>query len=296
MNSFVDVSGRVVIRLVGADSLDFIQRISTNDVANLQVGQSRQTVLTNEKGRIIEVVVVHRSAESQLLLAGESKETGRLISWIEKYIIMEDIKIEAITSSFSQYILYDGDVVEQARLTSVRSHGSITMTEELGSLRLVRVVSPLEVKDQIEQTLTGMGITRRTKEELEAFRILNGIPGAQTELTPQFNPLEANLGNLISWTKGCYIGQEVIARLDTYKKVQRHLVTMSMSDLPENLPIPFLDDEGEAGVITSVTRIASTSENRGIGYLKTSGSDRSRTHFFLKYERKVPLQVYTVAS
>jgi folate-binding protein YgfZ len=296
MSSFVDVSGRVVLRLSGSDSLDFIQRISTNDVATLQLGQSKQTVLTSEKGRIIDVVALYREDVSRLLLLGQSEESAQLISWIEKYIIMDDIHIEELTSSLSQYLLYGDDVANQVQSTSFSSHDIIAISEDFGTSRLVRVVSPRELMDSAEKTLGAWGVARCSMKEFEEFRIRNGIPGAGAELTPQYNPLEANLGSFISWTKGCYIGQEVIARLDTYKKVQRRLVTLSMSDLPENLPIPFQDEEGEAGVITSATKIASTGEIRGIGYLKASGSDHPKAYFFMKDGRKIPLQVCAVPS
>lgn len=294
MSSFVDVSGRVVLRLVGADGLDFIQRISTNDIAVLQMGQSKQTILTNEKGRIIDVVTVHRTAESRLMLLGQSKDSAQLISWIEKYIIMEDIHVEDLTSSIAQYLIYNYKAEDHVRFTSFSSPEAIALSEEFGLLRLVRVISPRELKGNAEEALSAMDLTHRPVKEFEEFRVTNGIPSALTELTPQYNPLEANLGNLISWTKGCYIGQEVIARLDTYKKVQRHLVTMRLSALPGDLPIPFQNNDGEAGVITSVATIAETGEIRGIGFLKISGSDHPETYSFLKDDVKVPLQIHNI--
>jgi folate-binding protein YgfZ len=259
------------------------------------LGQFKQTVLTSEKGRIIDLVAVYRSDESRLLLLGQSRQSTQLISWIEKYIIMDDIRVEELTSSLSQYLLYGDDVANQVQSASFSSREIVALSENSGASRLVRVVGPLLLKDSIEQTLAARGLVRRSNEEFEEYRIVNGIPGPETELTPQYNPLEANLGNLVSWTKGCYIGQEVIARLDTYKKVQRHIVTMKLSDLPMNLPIPFEDEDGEAGVITSATRVASANETRGIGYLKTLASDRPKTHFFLKDGRKVPLQIHAAA-
>jgi folate-binding protein YgfZ len=58
----------------------------------------------------------------------------------------------------------------------------------------------------------------------EAVRVEAGFPAWGSELNEEMNPLEAGLDASIHWNKGCYIGQEVIARLDTYHKVQRHLV------------------------------------------------------------------------
>lgn len=295
MSSFLDVSGRVAIRLVGAESLDFIQRISTNDVSALDVGQSRQTVLTSEKARIIEVVTIQREAEGRILLLGQSNDSAQVIAWLEKYVIMEDIQVSDITSSLSQYILYDGYAIDQYRPTIFTSQEIIMLREEFGNSTLVRLVTPNAFKESVEQSLAAIGVTRGALEEFESYRVINSIPGPQTELTPQYNPLEANLGSLISWTKGCYIGQEVIARLDTYKKIQRHLVRLSMPDGPTVLPGPFQDEEGEAGIITSAVRTDFTGEVRGLGYVKSSARDHSKVFSFLKDGVKIPLQVFAIA-
>ncbi len=59
---------------------------------------------------------------------------------------------------------------------------------------------------------------------IDAYKIENGIPSDPNELNDLYNPHEAKLIDLVDFKKGCYIGQEVIARLDTYDKVQKHLV------------------------------------------------------------------------
>ena len=66
-------------------------------------------------------------------------------------------------------------------------------------------------------------------EAYEALRVGLGAPSYDRELSEAYNPLETGLWGSISFTKGCYIGQEVIARLDTYQKVQKHLVSLSFS-------------------------------------------------------------------
>ena len=59
---------------------------------------------------------------------------------------------------------------------------------------------------------------------METRRILLGIPAPGHELTEDYNPLEAGLGEAVSFTKGCYVWQEVVARLNTYDTVSRRLV------------------------------------------------------------------------
>ncbi len=63
-----------------------------------------------------------------------------------------------------------------------------------------------------------------TQSEYETLRIEYGIPKFGKEMTNETNPLECGLEKYVSFTKGCYIGQEVIARLDTYDKISKHMV------------------------------------------------------------------------
>ena len=65
---------------------------------------------------------------------------------------------------------------------------------------------------------------------MDAVRVSFGIPEYGPELGEPFNPLEAGLIGSVDFTKGCYIGQEVVARLDSYKKVQKYLVSLRFVD------------------------------------------------------------------
>jgi folate-binding protein YgfZ len=78
----------------------------------------------------------------------------------------------------------------------------------------------------------------------EAWRILRGLPASGGELTEEHNPLEAGLWDAVSFTKGCYVGQEVVARLNTYDKVSRVLAGLV---LPEGAPVPIAGSEVRAG-------------------------------------------------
>ncbi len=91
-----------------------------------------------------------------------------------------------------------------------------------------------------------------------------------SELT---NPLECGLWNYVSFTKGCYIGQEVIARLDTYDKVQRHLMGIEISEPFQNgsLPISISNSDGESiGEITSLAFSPSVNKSLGLAFIKTA--------------------------
>jgi len=296
MGSFVDVSGRVVLSMVGADSLDFLQRISTNDLALLKPGETAQTILTNEKGRIIDIVGVACLNEGSFLLAGQSRASGELMSWIEKYIIMEDIKIDDLTSLFKQFLVFGQNVISKKDFAEGLHPKSIAYGETWGISKLWRVLTPRETEQDVRQRLFDRGFCSVTDDAFEEYRILQGVPIVPNELSALYNPLEANISSLVSWTKGCYIGQEVIARLDTYKKVQRNLVRMVMSETPTSLPVPFFGKEGEAGTITSAVMVTGAGVCRGLGYLKATQIVNEGDFFFFKNEKKIVLRIDNEAA
>jgi folate-binding protein YgfZ len=98
-------------------------------------------------------------------------------------------------------------------------------------------------------------------------RVMRGVPSPGNELSDRVNPLEAGLGRFISFTKGCYIGQEVIARLDSYDKLQRRLVRLAAyGDLR---PGDTLTVKGKkAGEVTSVAALSTTRERIALGFVR----------------------------
>eukprot|EP00850_Spirogloea_muscicola_P009354 SM000052S17746 [mRNA] locus=s52:409744:414140:- [translate_table: standard] len=101
----------------------------------------------------------------------------------------------------------------------------------------------------------------------EIYRILQGVPVPGKELTEEFNPLEAGLWHTISTTKGCYIGQETIARLITYDGVKQHLWGVQLDGPVECNTVITVGDQ-KVGKLTSYTRVGDTEEHFGLCYIK----------------------------
>lgn len=254
---FTELPAKRVLEMRGIDGLDLLQRISTNDLAKLAVGSWAQTVLTNEKGRMIDALWVGRIQNDLLyLLSGADPERSK--TWIEKFIIMEDALISVSSETFREIVVVNAEIARDVPL--MRFHEGWDGT---GFLHLL--VKEIN-RDAAIKHLAELNITERSIKEFEDCRISKGIPLAGFEITPEYNPLEAGLQQLISWTKGCYIGQEVIARLDTYKKVRRHLVRLTLADRISPLPARIISSAGEVGMLTSAT---SKFPFAGLGYLVT---------------------------
>ena len=276
----LNVSNRSCVFLKGKDGLDLLQRLSTNEIANLKIGNTAQTILTNEKGKIIDVMCILKLREDHLLLVGNTIGGESLRAWLEKYIIMEEATVENVTDRNTHFLLYSSEAgFDYVPNSSSDIH---TFVEQWGKQVLNHVVCPLSSKEKLIADLQQSGFRVVNDEHFTSFRVEHGIPAYPNELSGIYNPMEAGLIDLISFTKGCYIGQEVIARLDTYKKVQKQFVKLLLGARPEILPAAIFNGSDEVGTITSVGENHPNGSALALGYLKTSFITETKPFFYLK--------------
>lgn len=289
--AFRDLSGDGIFEITGADSLDFLHRISTNDLKGVIENRAAYTIFTNEKGRMIDRALVGNTGSS-IFLVSSGVHFQKMNSWLNKYIIAEDIKISIAEKYFlneisgkqasSFLVLVFGSVpeesftVKRADLEGIPFY--IIKAEEFGAVKYY-ILGEKRYSETLFQYMMQNKMIFDFRpvgtEAYEIFRIEKGIPKAPNEIDDQFNPNDSLLIKDVSFTKGCYIGQEVIARLDTYGKTQRILCAMVLdadSDISAlRLPVQMFDGENnEAGVITSAVHSPYMRKNIGMGYVKSS--------------------------
>ncbi len=242
--------GSEILEVRGKDGLDLLQRISTNDLSATGKGSWTQTILTNEKGRMIDVIWVGKSQENVLFVVSAVAGAEKVMRWIEKFVIMEEIEIHLVNDRFTHILLFGS--AEGFPKTEY-----IAFEEQGNRVGLRHCLVKKGDTTGFVDSLKTNGVALASRADLEEFRIKSGSPLSPHEVNEDVNPLEAGLSGLISWTKGCYVGQEVIARLDTYKKVQKKLVRLVASARPSHLPAPIRNSKGgECGKLTSVTMSA----------------------------------------
>lgn len=261
---------RRVYRLTGSDGIDLLQRISTADMSPLTQGRPVATLLTNEKGRVVDIAGIIPVERGSMLMTGVGDVDGRLARWIDRFIIMEDLTVTDVSSEWSVAAGYDVDEEGHWRLpeTDDRSVVSIAAGPHRWGL-FVAASGTSEVPSELID-----------EEAFHHGRILAGVPWVGHEIGEQRHPLEARLRSMISFTKGCYIGQEVIARLDAYRKVAMALTRFRGSfDSRDVVPFGLLDDAGgEAGIITSLSRQGGSSVALGFARMSAlSGPSPLRT-------------------
>ena len=277
------------LKLGGQDALDLLNRLSTNKLDDMTaVGQGIYTVLTSNKGRVMDLLFVSRLDDHLLVLTGPENRR-KVMAWIDFYTFAEDIAVEDVTERTSMLAVMGPratrllDDLTGRRVSSLASYGSLSATIDGADVLVMRtdfagppgydLALPTSRVPQLWNRMLDLGAEHGLRpvgmDALEVVRVEHGVPAHGRELTEEVNPLEANLRDFVSFNKGCYIGQEVVARLNTYKKVQRHLVGLSWDGEHILEPGASLEAEGKGvGVVTSAVRSLRLSKAIGLGYVR----------------------------
>ncbi len=265
---------------VGADALELLHRLSTNDLLQLMPGRSAYTVLTSERGRIIDVLNISLVENEKLLLLSESPDAQSAVDWIEKFTIIEDSTIRDATAEFTRIAAIGPTALEivstgfeaelnsgEALAMSGPSKGTVLVASRWAGFDRVDVVTPQAHAEAIWDRITRAGAVPAGAISLNAAQVAYGVPSPGAELTVDANPLEVRLKDLVSFTKGCYVGQEVVARLDTYDKLQKRLVAIE-SDSALTTGTQLTSDGKRAGKVTSVSPIPRSGTYVALGLVR----------------------------
>ena len=248
----VDRRDVAALRVTGTDAIDLLHRLSTNDLKAIPEGGGAPTVFTTAKGRILALASVHRAGGALHLLL-DARRAGTIRDWIDRYTFREEVRVESLLESHRTLGLCGPQatgIVARAfpGVAGLPPHGAAEAAVGAETALLARtfplagdawlVSVPSAAADAVRARLLAAGagsLVTASFDTLETLRIEAGLPAADRELTEDHNPWEARLDDAVSLAKGCYVGQEVIARLNTYRKVARLLVRLE-SEGREPLP------------------------------------------------------------
>ena len=267
------------LKVSGADGIDLLNRLSTNKIDDLEVGDVQGTVLTTNKGRIMDLLYVLRQ-EDHLLVITSPDTREKVSEWIDFYTFIEDVVIEDVSEATAMLTVVGPNASDAlTSLADVPPYGSATLKigevdalafrTDFAGVESYDIVASAQDSNALWETLTDLNAVPAGTEALELVRIEQGIAGYDGELCEDYNPLEAGLKDFISFNKGCYIGQEVVARLNTYDKVQKHLVRLSWNGeaVPE-LPVALTHEGRQVGTLTSATKSLNGDGYTGLGYVR----------------------------
>ena len=226
-----DAPCRGTIELRGADRLSFIDRMTTQKLIDLKEGESRLAFVINRKGSIVADVVV-RNLKDRVLLDFDITVTEQLCNHFTSYIVMDDVKFEDTTQS-SHWLWCVGPKASTLSKEGIEVYS--LPVNLLGIEGVAIAVSPDELED-VWQSLIEDDVRPIGWYALNMARIENGAAIFLIDFDIENLPHETNLiESRVRFDKGCYLGQEIVARMENLGKPKRNLMKLEMKK--DALPI-----------------------------------------------------------
>jgi folate-binding protein YgfZ len=232
----LDVSGR--------DRIAFLQGLTTNDFRTLAPGAALWAAALSPVGKVLFTFrAAPRGDRVRLLLSAGRAE--RAAAHLRKYAVFQDARLED-PGPLARFDVYGTGGPAPPPATDP--------WPQFFELRATWLVADAEA-EAVESALAAAGASSVGDEEAEALRIRAGRPADGKEIDESRTPDEAGLGGAVSATKGCYVGQEVVARMRTYGRAPRRLVRFLFDGTAPVAPgtrlvLPAKPDQ-EAGRVTS---------------------------------------------
>ncbi len=285
-----DLSHRGTLRITGDDRVTWLQSIISNDILPLQPGQWLPSGFLSHKGKMLSYFRVYRLEES--LFVEDMGEVGDATYQAFKKFLLYGTKAKMQNCVDTWGILLVGgpkappllqqalglavaDVPAGSFLTHDLNGQSILLarTQETGECD-VEIFAPRDALEQVWQRVWEAGKTFDLRavgtQARESLRIEAGIPKLGPDVNDQIVPPEANLeGKAFSLSKGCYPGQEVVARMDTYGNVKRRLVGLVIDAQENGIPpahAKVFSEDREVGWISSATHSPTLNATIALGF------------------------------
>lgn len=263
--------GRIWMR--DRDRAALLHRLSTNHIERLAPGAGADTVLTTPIGRIVDLLGVYALADALLLISSPGRGPA-LANHLRKNIFFNDkVKLEDATQALGQLALYGpqaGALLAArglpgaglpARGIAEAAWGDaplyVAACRPLGGAGYWLIAAPAALAD-LAAALRADGAATLDEPTHEVLRVEAGHPAYGRELSQEYIPLETGLWDAVSFNKGCYVGQEIIARMESRGRLAKSLRGLRLAEPPRlpaepAAPLAKLDAGGkEAGDLTSV--------------------------------------------
>ncbi len=291
-----DISYMSTLCLTGEDRAKFLHRIISNDVENLSVEEGNYATLLTNRGKIISDLRVYIFADKiYISIAPECEQ--QVYTELDKYIIADDVELSIETGKVGAIALYgprSAELVESVLnlegLSTLPEYHSRTC--EIDD-RWIGCVSAHNIGDYGYHLYTSSDalpwlwdkiidekedIFPIAWEALETLRIEAGTPRYGTELTDSIFPLEAELEHAIDFEKGCYIGQEIVARMKYRGHPNRLLrgIEIHVDELIRQKAPIFAEDK-EVGWITSSVYSSTLDKLIAMGYIRMAYTEEGHS-------------------
>lgn len=288
---WIDVGDRTQLEIGGADRAKFLHNLCTNDVKSLAPGAGCEAFFTNVQGKILAHVFLFAD-DDFIFLDTVPGQAASLLAHLDRYLIREDVRLIDRSSELGQTWLIGprwrqaiAALTEASELDAVNerplSHGRVTLA---GAPTVLTVAGfgpggawlrySRQHAGAIQQLLRNSAIPQCSGESLEALRIEARFPAYGRDISDRNLPQEVDRDRqAISFRKGCYLGQETVARIDALGHVNRLLRRIQF--IGESVPsagAALMDGEKTVGEVTSAVWSPGLRSPLALAYVRREAS------------------------
>ena len=290
-----DLSSRAKIRLTGSDRVRWLNGMVTNNIRDLAPNHGVYCFLLNAQGHIQADFYAYNMGDS-LLVDTDAQLREKVLAHFDKFIIMDDVEVADITATLgvigvagpqSKAVLRAAGIdlpdLESLEISTPKCNcdcGCLQCTALRGDEAAGESYEIWLAPDQLKSTrnaLLAAGAIEVGAEALEMRRVSRGIPRHGVDIRERDLPQETGQMHALSFTKGCYLGQEIVERIRSRGAVHREFVAFSVEGpLPEP-GTKIQADEKEVGEITSSADLPLPAGNRAValGYLRREAASKN---------------------
>lgn len=300
---FADRSQLGVIKITGESRLDLLDRMSTQAVKRLSSGAGTATILTTEIGRIIDRIILYASSDTVYALTSE-EHADQLARYLMQFVFFnDDFHMEDVSAETAVFAVYGPRADEMLQTlgfpeVDLPLHHWRQVTLNDLTLYLHRadpiighgyyLMGRADDKEAMRQLLLDHGFLFADEAAFDYLRIRAGLPRFSHELTLDYIPLEANLWEDVSFNKGCYIGQEIIARLESRGRLAKQLIKLT----PAQPVTPGTDILANGKTVGTITSAAVGPDGPvALGYVKTAVLPTDESDPPALYAEDIPLEL-----
>ncbi len=241
--AWLDLSGRGKIRATGEDRARLLHAMTTNHVQQLKPGEGCYAFFLNAQGRILGDVNL-LCFEDHFLLDTEPETRQRLFEHLDRYIIADDVTIEDQTDQFATIAVEGPEAAAVLAKLGAPLPKTPYATAAWGAKTVARLSStgsdgffifaPKSDKTGLAESLSAAGAAAVCPDDARVVRIEHGRPRYGEEITERYLVQETGQLHAVHFTKGCYLGQEIVERVRSRAQIHRalHRLEIDTPDVP----------------------------------------------------------------
>ncbi len=259
---------RGLIAVLGKEAVQFLDGLITNDMKTLADGQQMLAAFPNAQGRLLAVVRVLKQGD-RFLFETEGATREKLFQNLFRFTYAGDFFVEDLSLNYRTFDIF-GELSEHGVAHYTAGFEGIAF----GGTGSSTILIPVESADAFRESLTDAGGIAMPDETSETIRIENGAPKFGVDMDESTVVPELGLEGLISYTKGCYIGQEIIARIHFRGHVAKKLTGLILSEPPAvaggtTPEVELSSTDGKnAGRLTSMTYSPSLGRSIALAFVR----------------------------